>query len=296
MQVHDCHIHSDSVFDGEAFLRRLESVGVGRATIFSEFPLSFLQNRHEGKIRLDNVLKACEPYPCRLLPVLWVHPDEPDVIELIQDADARGIAGYKCICNNFYVGEEKSLRVLEAIAKTGKPVMFHSGILWDDSPSSKYNRPLNWEELLNRKAGTIERLRGLRFSLAHVSWPWYDECIALYGKYMANFREHPEDDIEMYIDLTPGTPVSYRRDMFSKLLNCGYDIEHNILWGTDCNAEDYTSEWTRKWLGMDNAIMDEMRIPGDVRELIFWKNAMRFYRLPGYEDHKLKTYGYDGKE
>ena len=298
MKVYDVHIHSSSVLDSEQLLKQMAEAGVWGGSVFSQHPQCFSGlGRHSavGRERLSMVLEACKGQEGRLFPVLWIHPDEPDTIDLIAEAAERGIAAFKCICNSFYIGEEKGIRMLEAVARTGKPIFFHSGILWDDSPSSKYNRPLNWEELLDRSSGTIDRLQGLRFSLGHCSWPWYDECIALYGKFLANLRQHPEDNIEMFFDLTPGTPVSYRYDLFRKLLNCGYDVEHNILWGTDCTAEDYNSEWAKKWLGTDNAIMDALNISEGIREHIFQKNYERFLGLPGCEHHVLIPVSSDGR-
>ena len=298
MKVYDMHMHTKGLLDGESTLERMGLAGVNGGSVFSLHPRCYTSlgvHDMEGRDRLNLVLESCRNYEEWLFPVLWIHPDEPDLTSLIEEAAQRGIAAFKCICNDFYIGEEKGIRMLEAVAKTGKPIFFHSGILWDDSPSSKYNRPLNWEELLNRSEGTINRIRGLRFSLAHCSWPWYDECIALYGKFLANFRAHPEDDIQMFFDLTPGTPVSYRFDLFRKLLNCGYDVEHNILWGTDCFADDYNDEWARKWLGTDNAIMDQLNISTAIRENIFHKNAERFLGLPGSESHTLTTVGCDGR-
>lgn len=298
MKVIDVHIHSKGLVDGESTLERMNLAGVNGGSVFSLHPRCYPSlgvHDLDGRDRLNLVLESCRNYGDWLFPVLWIHPDEPDLFNLIEEAAQRGIAAFKCICNNFYIGEEKGVRMLEAVAKTGKPIFFHSGILWDDSPSSKFNRPLNWEELLNRREGTIERIRGLRFSMGHCSWPWYDECIALYGKFLADFRAHPEDDIQMFFDLTPGTPASYRFDLFRKLLNCGYDVEYNILWGTDCFAEDYNDEWARKWLGTDNAIMDELNISAEIRENIFHKNAERFYGLPGSEAHVPATVGCDGR-
>ena len=298
MKVYDVHVHSNGLVDGKRTLERMARAGVSGGSIFSQHPPfydSLGAHDKDARPRLKLVLESCRGCEGRLFPVLWIHPDEPDVPEVVAEAADRGIAAFKCICNNFYIGEEKGVAMLEAVAKTGKPIFFHSGILWDDSPSSKYNRPLNWEELLNRSEGTIDRIRGLRFSLGYCSWPWYDECIALYGKFLANFRAHPEDDIQMFFDLTPGTPVSYRFDLLRKLLNCGYDIDHNILWGTDCFCEDYNDEWARKWLGTDNAIMDELNIPARIRENIFHKNAERFYGLPGSEPHVPATVGCDGR-
>ena len=174
MKVYDVHIHSSSVLDSEQLLKQMAEAGVWGGSVFSQHPQCFSGlGRHSavGRDRLSMVLEACKGQEGRLVPVLWIHPDEPDTIDLIAEAAERGIAAFKCICNSFYIGEEKGIRMLEAVAGTGKPIFFHSGILWDDSPSSKYNRPLNWEVLLDRSSGTIDRLQGLRFSLGPCSWP-----------------------------------------------------------------------------------------------------------------------------
>lgn len=276
MKKYDVHIHScwasSDCFDAKDVLAKLEKVGFYGGAVFSEAPSS-MHNNHgsDGRRRLNTLLKAVEGCGDRLLPLLWIHPDEDGVVDLVAEAAERGVVGFKVICNNFYVYEDKSVRMLEAAAKAGKPVMFHSGILWDDTESSKYNRPLHWERLCT--------IPNLRFSLAHCSWPWYDECLALYGKFLTNRAKHPELGNEMFFDMTPGTPPPYRKDLYNKLLNSGYDVSHNMLWGTDCNTDDYACEWTAKWDRTDNAIMDELGTPDSVRELIFHKNAERFFHL-----------------
>ena len=273
----DVHIHSGFVdlqtgrFDGNQLLNSLGEAGFDAACVFSQQPSGMLGSSRSGLDRLDDLMKSCEDFAGRLFPVMWVHPDQPDLYETIQAAAERGAYAFKCICTNFYVYEDKSLRMLEAIAATGKPVMFHSGILWDDTVSSKYNRPLHWEALCT--------IPNLRFSLAHCSWPWYDECLALYGKFLTNHMKHPELNNEMYFDMTPGTPVPYRKDLYTKLMLSGYDVRHNILWGTDCNAENYNYAWTKKWFDIDNAIMDELNEPAETRELIFHGNLERFFGL-----------------
>ena len=127
---------------------------------------------------------------------------------------------FKVICANFYVYEEKSLELIREIAKLNKPIMFHTGILWDGLVSSNYNRPMNWEALLH--------IEGLRFSMGHCSWPWIDECIAMYGKFL-DAKRRGQNTAEMYFDITPGTPDIYRHELFYKMFNIGYDVKNNIL-------------------------------------------------------------------
>ena len=97
-------------------------------------------------------------------------------------------------------------------------------------PSSPFNRPAEFEALL--------AVKGLTFCLAHIGWPWCDEMIAVYGNSSTRTLKHA-DAGEMFIDLTPGTPPIYRKEALTKLFTVGYDIEDNVIFGTDCTADDY---------------------------------------------------------
>ena len=169
MQMFDMHIHD---FGGEPnpelLLEKMNLAGIYGGCVFSEDP-----KKGEFDYRLEHVLACTAGYPERLFPVMWIHPYEKNIIENIRKAVDAGICGFKMICTDYYVYEPGCMDVLREIASLDKPVFFHSGILWDGKVSSNYNRPLNWEALID--------IEGLRFSMGHCSWPWIDECIAMYG-------------------------------------------------------------------------------------------------------------------
>ena len=148
--------------------------------------------------------------------------------------------------------------------------MFHSGILWDGKPSSKYNRPVNFEVLLE--------VNNLRFSLAHISWPWVDELIAVYGKFETAYKINPNTSCEMFIDTTPGTPKIYREDALTKLYTVGYDIENNIFFGTDNVVEDYNLEWANYWINRDREILKSLSISKENINKMFSDNIKRFLK------------------
>ena len=268
MRIYDMHIHlgfADMV--SENVIARMEKAGVYGGCIISEPP-----HEYDGKQtksfeeRLSHVLEFTKPHKDRLFPVMWIHPHEENIKNKIDIAVEKGIVAFKIICSNFFVYEDSCMEVLKHIAKVGKPVIFHTGILWDGQVSSAYNRPINWEHLIN--------IKGLKFALAHCSWPWYDECIALYGKYL-NAKLGGET-AEMFLDLTPGTPEIYREDLIKKLFTIGYDFGDNILFGTDCSGEDYSNSWTEKWLKLDNELMDKFSVGKNVRKKLYEDNLMRF--------------------
>ncbi len=273
MDRFDMHIHMMANEQHPAgFLAKLAEASVSQAAVFSQPPPQYdaaLGAPFEA--RLERLLSLCAAGDGKLLPVLWLHPAEEDAAAIAKCAAAKGVRGFKIICNNFHVYEDFSMALLGEIAALGLPVCFHSGILWDKAPSSKYNRPLDFEYLIE-----VPRLR---FSLAHCAWPWTDECLALYGKFLTVGQENPETAAEMFFDLTPGTPLIYRRDLLTKLLTVGYDTTHNMMFGTDCRAESYNAAWTKEWLARDDGIYDELGTPNDVRERIYSENARRFFGL-----------------
>ena len=268
MQNFDLHVHD--FFDEttpEKFLSQLSEAGIYGAGVFSPPPESFkrLQGASFEK-RVDRVLSFCHEHPGRLFPVLWVHPYEDGIVENVAKAAEKGVAAFKIICNDYYVGDDKSMALMHTIAKLQKPIIFHTGILWDGTPSSIYNRPINWEPLIE--------VPKLKFAMAHCAWPWYDECIAVYGKIQNAYLANP-DACEMFFDLTPGTPVPYRRDLLTKMFTVGYDVKHNIIFGTDCTT-DYNAEWSLKWQEIDNGLYHEIGVDDETRQNIYRNNFLRF--------------------
>ena len=273
MKIFDMHIHS---FKGEPnpnkLIDEMNQAGIYGGMIISNMPKE--SNTETGSTfeeRLEEALAWTKGFKDRLFPVLWVHPYEENIIEKVHIAVDAGIMAFKVICANFYVYEEKSLELIREIAKLNKPIMFHTGILWDGLVSSNYNRPMNWEALLH--------IEGLRFSMGHCSWPWIDECIAMYGKFL-DAKRRGQNTAEMYFDITPGTPDIYRHELFYKMFNIGYDVKNNILFGTDLTAHRYLTRWAQRMLNLEGKIMDELGVSKACRENIYHNNLFRFLGIP----------------
>ena len=269
MKIFDMHVHAwGKAPSPEAIIQEMEKAGIFGGCVFSAQPK---EQKMEGgrsfEERLEELLGWTRGYEDRLFPILWIHPDEENIIEKIGLAAESGVLGFKMICTDYYVYEEKCLELLREIARLGKPVIFHTGILWDGRVSSSYNRPLNWEALLS--------IKGLKFSLGHCSWPWIDECIALYGKFL-NSLTYSSESAEMFFDITPGTPEIYRKELLTKLYNIGYDVGDNVMFGTDCNASDYSAQWAKKWLKTDGEILEELGVSKANLEKLYCKNLLRF--------------------
>lgn len=270
MKRFDMHIHCHSEpVDPQKLLAQMDKSGIYGAVLLSHYPKESKADGFDAEQRMNQVLDICRDYPNRLFPVLWIHPHEPNALAVAEEAVRRGIMGFKMICDNYYVSDPDSMALVRKIAELDKPIIFHSGILWFGGDSSKYNRPLNWECLVD--------IKGLRFSLGHCSWPWVDECIALYGKFLNAYTEGM--GAEMFFDTTPGTPAIYRKELLTKLYTVGYDVADNVMFGTDCSADNYNYNWTQKWLDTDGTILRELGADDTIFQKLYHDNLMRFFGL-----------------
>lgn len=270
----DCHIHMTGNADSpEKFLQDLSAAGVDGGIVLSYYPPGFRGEKAEigdSKKRLKQLMEFTAENPT-LYPYHFIDPLEPDVLEQIDAAVAAGVSGFKAICSHYYPQDELPMRAWTRIGSHKMPLLLHSGILYNNSPSANYNRPGNFEHLFH--------IEGLRFCLAHVSWPWCDELIAVFGKW--NSRKSPNKQgfpAEMYIDLTPGTPPIYRKEVLTKLLTVGYKhLPRRMVFGTDAKSA-YDSEHVKSIIERDSAIYDELGVPSDVRDGIFSGNLLNFIK------------------
>ncbi len=272
--IYDGHIHmlprpGVSVQENREELRHaLEQAGVGGGVLLSLDPMSdgaaFTAAERIEKVR---ALAAAMP---ELYVFYWIHPTDEDAAEQVDTALKLGVDGFKVICSDFYPSDPRAMAVYRKIAAAKKPILFHSGICWDGKDSAKYNRPGEFECLID--------VPNLRFCLAHVAWPWCDELIAVYGKFNNAFCYRPDLSCEMFIDITPGTPPLWREEVFKKLFLGGYDVMHNVIFGSDCGTNGYNVAWVREWLARDAGIFEKFGLDREEGFLshIYGENLLRF--------------------
>jgi len=265
----DCHIHMYTPEnDPEKFCREFFAAGGEEAIIFSPPPPGFtaLQQPYSGSERLNALNEFCRGRDF-LHPFYWVHPLEDDAEEQVRAALAAGVEGFKFICTDYYPSNPRAMQLYRIIARHGKCMFFHSGILWDGKASGKYSRPLEFECMLE--------IPEVRFALAHVSWPWCDEAIALYGKFSNAFRTGKSRS-EIFLDTTAGTPAIYRQEVLTKLYTVGYPVEDNLLFGSDNDTTAYDAATVNEWLQLDRKILTDLQLDRQVIDKYFKGNMRRF--------------------
>ena len=262
----DGHIHimergKDSPAD---FRRKLKAAGIDGGTVISE-----PSHGRPGSIRsrIEKAL-AFAKAGLNLYPFFWIEPMEKDALVQVDTAIRMGVKGFKVICQKYPPYDPKAMKVFRKIAARGYPLMFHSGILWDGGPSSMFNRPANWECMLD--------IKGIRFSLAHISWPWVDENVSVYGKIESARGWRNRAACEMFIDTTRGTPDIYRHDALFKVFKIGYDVSRNVFFGTDNLANSFDAPRGAKMVSDDRRILSKLLVPATLVRNYFSENLKRF--------------------
>ena len=253
----------------DTLLEQLQSVGVDGAAIMSIPPAGYFRKDWADvpdAERLEHLFFWSDTSE-NLFPLYFIDPVADDAVDQVGRAVDRGVCGFKAMCNTFYPSDERAMKTFQAIADADKPILFHTGILYDDNPSANFNRPGNFETLMN--------VKGLRFAFAHISWPWCDECLAVYGKFECAI-DRGVGDFEMFIDTTPGTPPIYRRDALTKLFTIDFHLTGNVFFGIDSMANDYDVEYTKGLLRQEMEILDELGLDAATRQKYFSDNVLRF--------------------
>jgi len=267
----DSHIHTDiGKVDRQLVAERMRKANIGGGAVFSIVPKAHSLPSHglSSDDRMKNVLEWCEGNDT-LYPFYFLDPLEQDACEQVDEAVKQGIDGFKIILRSCFAYDEPVIKVCERIARHSKPVLFHSGILYLHGPTSRFNRPADFEALM--------LIEGLRIAMAHISWPWTDEMVAVYGKVDDTRQRYPGSPLaELFVDLTPGTPECYRYDAIYKLLSSNMDVKKNIIYGIDTVVNDYDVDMARGYIDMDNKIFDRLGLDFETREDIFQNNFYRF--------------------
>lgn len=277
-KIFDTHIHIDNFATPEPkrLLDSMDQNQVDKLGLLAEEPAYYEKDLHKlqkhNEDRLTRLMQWCNGSDNRLLPIYFLNPTERDAVEQAERAVDAGAIGFKVICDTHYPGDERAMPVYQRIADMGKSILFHTGILWDWGDNGNYNRPCNWECMMD--------VENIKFAMAHISWPWTDECIAVYGKF-ASMTWHPSyRNQKMYIDMTPGTPEIYRQKVLCHLHDVDYnDMTDRLLFGTDCFTGEFNAKDVVDLAKSDTEKLLKAGYTQETVDKILYHNAMEFWGL-----------------
>jgi len=266
----DVHVHTRGGEDGGKVLRAIDKAGVERIVLFGVPPHRGAEQgqapaKDAHRQSIDQLARLVSADPDRLIGFAWIEPTLPDALEGIDYAfGTKNLRGVKMIPNHWYPADERAQACYKKIEQYGKPMLFHTGILWGLSDTSQHCRPAFYEIMLHYP--------GIRFAMAHISWPWTDECFAVNGK----FRSNQKGEWTSYIDITSGAPRIWKLDAMQKGL--AYLGDEHFLYGSDC-FEPENADALRHHLDWDRAILRDAGASKETIERILTTNALKWLGL-----------------
>ncbi|NCQ31157.1 MAG: amidohydrolase family protein [Armatimonadetes bacterium] len=264
--IWDCHVHAAGTESAKDLLAEMDERGIDRMCLFGPYRGDSVEAQREST---DFIAALQAEAPDRLFGLAWLEPALPGAADEVERAIAdKGLRGIKMIPNHWYPTDDLLVPVYERVQQLGVPIQFHSGILYGMQDSSRFCQPVYFE--------TLVHFPKVRFSLAHISWPWCDECIAVFGRFRANVRGR-DDEAQMWIDTTRGTPPEWRLDALRKAVAFG--CTNRMLFGSDAHPGNlaYAAEHIRLDIEL---LRDEIGLDEAALERYFWGNCAEFYGVP----------------
>ena len=266
MRIWDCHCHCRGDETGDSVLRWMDAAGITRVNLFSRYPGDISRGRNpvtreEMRACIDHVAAVQAADPERIFGLIWAEPRCPGMVEEVERGIVeRGLRGVKLIPDHWEAGDEMLFPLYEKMQALGKPIQFHSGILYAFGDSSRFCGPVLYEPLLH--------FPGLRFALAHISWPWTDECIAVFGRFRAA-AGYQKGKCQMWIDTSRGTPDALRK----AIPFCGME---RLMFGVDGSpsAPDTAHSHVQKDIAL---LRDSLGVSQEQLETFFWGACERFF-------------------
>ena len=307
MKVIDVHTHlsgSESEESAEGIVACLDACDVEKAFVFAPLlnvQTSELTDEHLDDIRKHNDYCAdlCSRAPERLYGFCVLNPvpslakgSFKRAVQLMIEEVKRcyhelGLRGVKMIPTHWYPNDPEIIPLYQAIAQLGMYVVFHVGIFMDGQQGS-YCRPTYFEG--------IRQVPELKVQLAHLGWPWVDECIAVLNM-ESNIHGSDPKQWQLRADLSFGPPDDWQLSSWQRAVD---SLPPEMLcYGSDLfwpvTPDQYLEEYLHPQRGLFEVALTNGHIAKEgstgrkeLREKIFYKNALEHWQSAVREPQQPK--------
>ncbi|MED5618948.1 amidohydrolase family protein [Ideonella sp. BN130291] len=263
----DAHLHCTGDENAADVLRSLDGAGIDIGVLLAPFLNNGYTMHDADSLRQANAYLArlVGGHADRLIGFAVLNPSLPGVVDDLQRAVDAGLRGVKMVPSGWYPYDDAVQPLFAKAAELKLPLLFHSGI-FIDGRSGRFCRPTFFEALRDHP--------GVRVTLAHLSWPWTDEAIAV--GLIDRIHGVPVEQLMFRFDLSFGPPPPYRLDAIRKALDVlGADC---LQFGSDCFfpcSGAHIAE-RRRWL---EDLLSELDVSQADRERIFCGTAATWLGL-----------------
>jgi predicted TIM-barrel fold metal-dependent hydrolase len=274
----DAHLHCTGTESAGEVLRSLDDAGTDIGVLLAPFLDNGYTMHDADSLRQANahLARLVHGHADRLVGFAVLNPSLPGAVQDLERCIEQGLRGVKMVPSGWYPYDDRVQPLFAKAAEHGLPLLFHSGI-FIDGRSGRFCRPTFFEALRDHP--------GVRVTLAHLSWPWCDEAIAV-GLIDLIHGVPPEKRMFRF-DLSFGPPPAYRLEVLRKALDVlGPDC---LQYGSDCFLPCPGSHIAerRGWL---EDLLSELDVSPEDRERIFSGTAATWLGIekPPAKTHKRK--------
>lgn len=260
VHTHINNYHEDRVTSLESSLNLLKENMAANGVDYSLVLSSYKVNEHRPSTR--QVVEAIKGHSNLgvVSGISYLHYNHRDIREIGEYLEQGHIKGLK-----FYPGYEPfypndtRLRVMYEMAmEYDVPVMFHSGDTYAPTGKVKYSHPLHLDDL-------AVDYPELKIVICHIGNPWIRDCMEVVYK---------NDNV--YADIS-GLVLGDFTEKFERYMK--REVEEMITYAGDPNYLLYGTDWPICNMKSYLKFMDQLELADDKKELIFWKNAARLFKI-----------------
>lgn len=264
----DAHLHCTGDETADQVLRALDEARIDQGVLLAPFLSNGYSLADAASLRRANAHLAAlvRGHADRLIGFAVVNPAHDDAPAALRAAIEAGCSGAKMVPSGWYPYDAQVQPTFAVASELRLPLLFHSGI-FIDGRSSRFCRPTFFEALRDHP--------GARVALAHLSWPWTDEAIAL--GLIDRIHGVPDARAAFRFDLSFGPPPPYRREVLRRALEV---LGPGLLqFGSDCFLPCPGAEIAerRRWL---QDLLDELEIGAEAQASIWSGTASAWLGAP----------------
>jgi predicted TIM-barrel fold metal-dependent hydrolase len=220
----DAHLHCTGREAGDDVLRTLDEAGVDVGVLLAPFlgdgySLDDPASLRRGNAHLGALVRG---HADRLFGMAVIDPRDPRAGDDLRHAvEVLGLRGVKMVPTGWYPYDREVQPAFAVASELKLPILFHSGI-FIDGRSGRFCRPAFFEVMRDHP--------GARVALAHLSWPWTDEAIAV--GLIDRIHGVPPDECAFRFDISFGPPPPDRLEVLRRALDVlGPEL---LQYGSDC--------------------------------------------------------------
>lgn len=183
--------------------------------------------------------------------------DLREIADYLEDGLIKGLKLYPGY-EPFYPHDKRLQVVYELAIEYEVPVMFHSGDTYSPQGKVRYAHPLHIDDV-------AVDFPDLKIVICHVGNPWIKDCMEVVYK-----------NSNVYADFS-GLVLGDFTDKFEKYMKG--QLEEMILYAGEPEYLLYGTDWPISTMRSYRSFMNQLDLPDDKKELIYWKNAAKLFKI-----------------